>query len=190
MNVQSWVPKSPCCQFAGHLEKEWSWIIKWAAWGFLAALRSYHRSYTHHLRLQAANLESSIVACLGRTNAITTGNTANKSVYDTCKWDHRLWEWHKKKLHKLLPLDSQIEKIAYNQSKQRQRRLSRKAASTRMTSDPEVPSTVLNLSRITLSEVQTKLLSRGLSFSPTLCDINKEEKLDDLESYFRRLRLK
>ena len=83
------MPKSPCRQFAAHLEKEWTRIIKQAAWWFLEALKSYHRSCAHHLRLQAANLESSIVARLGRANAKATTNIT-KSIYD--KWDHLLWD--------------------------------------------------------------------------------------------------
>ena len=62
-----------------------------------------------------------------------------------------------------------------------------KAALTRRTSDPEEPSTVVNLSGVALSEVETKLLLRGLSFCPTPHHINKEETLDGSESYFRCL---
>ena len=53
-----------------------------------------------------------------------------------------------------------------------------------------MPSTVINLSRIHLSEDEVKLLSRGLSFCPTPRRASKEEVLDDLEGYFRCLRLK
>ena len=60
----------------------------------------------------------------------------------------------------------------------------------RTTSDLEEPSTVVNLSGVPLSEEEVKLLSRGLSFCPTPHHNNKEEILDDLEGYFRRLRLK
>ena len=49
---------------------------------------------------------------------------------------------------------------------------------------------MVNLSGVALSEAEINLLSRGLSFCPTPHRINKEEILDDLESYFRRLRLK
>ena len=57
-------------------------------------------------------------------------------------------------------------------------------------SDPELPTTVVNLSGIALEEAEINLLSKGLSFCPSPRHIRKEEILDDLEKYFRRLRLK
>ena len=41
-----------------------------------------------------------------------------------------------------------------------------------------------------LSETEINLLSKGLSFSSSLLHTKKEEILDDLENYFRRLHLK
>ena len=61
---------------------------------------------------------------------------------------------------------------------------------TRMNSDPEAPTTVVNLSGIALSEAEINLLSKGLSICPTPRHIEKEQILDDLEKFFRRLRLK
>ena len=54
----------------------------------------------------------------------------------------------------------------------------------------EEPPTVINLSTVALNNDEISLLSRGLSFCPTPWQANQEEILDDLESYFRRLRLK
>ena len=51
-------------------------------------------------------------------------------------------------------------------------------------------STVINLSTDHLSKDEVNLLSRGLSFCPTARRPNEEKVLDDLEGYFRRLRLK
>ena len=48
----------------------------------------------------------------------------------------------------------------------------------------------MNLSGVALSEAETNLLSKGLSFCPTPRHMKKEEILDDLEKFFRRLRLK
>ena len=59
-----------------------------------------------------------------------------------------------------------------------------------MSSDPDSPTTVVNLSGIALEEAEINLLSKGLSFCPSPRHIRKEEILDDLEKYFRRLRLK
>ena len=53
-----------------------------------------------------------------------------------------------------------------------------------------MPSTVINLSSIHLSEDKVNLLSKGLSFCPTPLQADKEKFLDDLEGCFRRLHLK
>ena len=50
--------------------------------------------------------------------------------------------------------------------------------------------TVINLSDAPLSDAETKLLSRGLSFCPTPPKLPSTQLLDDLESYHRRLRLR
>ena len=47
-----------------------------------------------------------------------------------------------------------------------------------------------NLSGVVLSKDETNLLSKGLSFWPTPDHLNSNQLLDDLENYFRRLRLK
>ena len=54
----------------------------------------------------------------------------------------------------------------------------------RMTGTPEQPSTLVNLSAITLNEEQ-HLLLRGLFFCPTPHQIDKKPILDDLESYYK-----
>ena len=49
---------------------------------------------------------------------------------------------------------------------------------------------MVNPSGVALSEAEINLLSRELSFGPTPRHINKQEILDNLESYFRHLRRK
>ena len=49
---------------------------------------------------------------------------------------------------------------------------------------------MVNLSGSALSEAEINLLSKGLSFCPTPRHIEKEQILDDLEKFFRRLHLK
>ena len=61
---------------------------------------------------------------------------------------------------------------------------------TTTTGDPEGPSTVVNIPCVDMKEDEIHLLSRRLSFCPTPRHINEKELLDDLEGYFRRLRLK
>ena len=114
INVRPCVPKVPCREPVAHLQKEWAQVIKRATWGFLASLRTYHRSCAHHLRLQATNLESSIVTWLGKTNGMTAINTA-KSIYD--QWYCHLWERQNKKLKKPLLLNSRINTITYQAKK-------------------------------------------------------------------------
>ena len=48
---------------------------------------------------------------------------------------------------------------------------------------------IIKLSNLPLSRADVSLLSKGLSFCPTLCHLNKKEVVDDLERYFRRLHL-
>ena len=188
INVHPCVPKAPCREPAARLQKQWAQIVRRAANGFLAALKTYHRSCAYHLRLQATNLESFIAARLGETRAETSKNIA-KTVYAKC--DRRLRERRNRKLKHLLPPDSRIRTIRYQQQKKRRRRFRRREShSTRTSSDPEVPTTVVNLSGNALSEAEINLLSKGLSFCPTPRHIEKEQILDDLEKFFRRLRLK
>ena len=55
---------------------------------------------------------------------------------------------------------------------------------------PETPNTVVNLSGVALGEAEINLLSTGLSFCPTPRQMKKEEILDDVEKFFRQLRVK
>ena len=48
----------------------------------------------------------------------------------------------------------------------------------------------MNLSGVALGRAEINLLSKGLSFCPTPRHMKKEEILDNLEKFFRRLRLK
>ena len=59
-----------------------------------------------------------------------------------------------------------------------------------MSSNPEAPKTMVNLSRNALSEAEINLLSKGLYFCPTPRHIEKEQSLNDLAKFFRWLRLK
>ena len=51
-------------------------------------------------------------------------------------------------------------------------------------------SLVVNLSGVVLRNEKINLLSKGLSFCPMPCHVNRNQLLDDLERYFRRLRLR
>ena len=111
--VHPCVPKAPCREPA-RLRKEREQIVRRAANGFLAVLKTYHRSCAYHLRLQATNLESFITARLGETRAETSMNIT-KTVYANC--DRRLRERRNRKLKHLLPSDSRIRTIRINNKK-------------------------------------------------------------------------
>ena len=89
INVNPCVPKSPSREPTSRLQKDWARITRRAANGFLAALRSYHRSCAHQLRLQATNLEPSMVAQEGKARANRSINIA-KEVYAKCDYHLRL----------------------------------------------------------------------------------------------------
>ena len=55
---------------------------------------------------------------------------------------------------------------------------------------PEDTTIVVNLSEENLSEEENILLSKGLSFSPTLTQLVENQFLDDLEAFFRWLCLR
>ena len=138
----------------------------------------YNRSCVQRLKLQATNLESSIAARLREARGKRYKEIA-KQVYAKC--DHHLREMRNKKLKKLLLPDSRIKTIQYQQQKRRRRRFRRREIySTRKSSDSESPTTVMNLSGVTLGETEVNLLLKGLSFCPTLGHRKKEEILDNL----------
>ena len=62
----------------------------------------------------------------------------------------------------------------------------REIYSTRKSSDPEAPTTVVNLSGVALDEAEINLLSKGPSFCPIPRHMKKEQILDKLEKFFRR----
>ena len=114
INVHPCVPKAPCQEPAARLQKQWAENVRQVDIGFLTALKTYHRSCAHHLRLQASNLESFIAASWGETRAETSRNIA-KTVY--AKYDRSLWERRNKKLQHLLLPNSRIRTIRYQQQK-------------------------------------------------------------------------
>ena len=114
INVHPCVPKAPRQKPVARLQKEWAQTVRRASNGFLAALKTYHRSCANHLRLQATNLESSIAARLGETRVKTSTNIA-KTVFAKC--DHRLRERRNRKLKYLFPPDSRIRTIRYQRQK-------------------------------------------------------------------------
>ena len=88
------VLKSPCRELAARLDKEWARIIRRASRDFLSALKVYHRSCSHHLRLQATNLETSIGNRFGRADTRALRVKA-EPIY--VKWSQRLQERRIKK---------------------------------------------------------------------------------------------
>ena len=72
-------------------------------------------------------------------------------------------------------------------TKERRRNDGRKNTTTKTLRET---TTVVNLSGQDLSDEENTLLSKGLSFCPTPRRLDENQLLDDLESFFRRLRLR
>ena len=97
---------------------------------------------------------------------------------------------HHTKLNKLHSFNSHIKHIEFQHLKHTWRRFRRKPLPSSNIGDQEKPCTVINLSGITFSNDEINLLSMGLSFCSFPHRANRDEILDDLESYFRLLHLK
>ena len=96
-------------------------------------------------------------------------------------WQQKLKERCQNKLSNLLPPRSHDKWVAYERNrcqKHRQCHFRRRMVLTQRTSDS--PSTVVNLSGVTLTDGEFHLLLRGLSFCPTPHHFNKDQLLDDL----------
>ena len=97
------------------------------------------------------------------------------------------WE---RKLDKLLPPVSYRKLTSQKRNQQRRRGQHKKASSTEEGNNTRQTTMVVNLSNATLSEAEINLLSKRLSFCPTPSRLETTEIEDDLESYYRYLRLK
>ena len=161
LKTQPCVLKSPCRELAARLDKEWESIIRRASRDFLSALKVYHRSCAHHLRLQATNLETSIGNRFGRVDTRVLRVKA-ETIY--AKWSQRLQERSIKKLKKLHSPTTITRKTKFRRPKRTCRRFKRKIPSPTRTGDQEESPTVINLSSVTLDNNKINLLSRGLSF--------------------------
>ena len=111
-----------------------------------------------------------------------------KAAY--AEWNLHLRDRRNSKLNKLCLPISHIERIEYQCSKRIRRSFIRKPPPSSVENDWKESSTVFNLSGIDHSTDELKLLSRGPSFFPTPRRVNRNEVLDGLECYLRRLRLK
>ena len=105
-------------------------------------------------------------------------------------WNLHLRERRQIKLNELYSPTSCIKQIELQRKKRRQLRFEKKPSSSNGVDNRREPSTVINLSRVHLTDDELKVLCRGLSFCPIPRRANHEEILDDLEGYIRRLRLK
>ena len=180
------MPKAPHQEYATCLQREWRNIIQRASIGFLVALKRYHRNCIEHLKHQATRLEKSMVLSSRRGKSIVRMDSV-KATYN--KWQCRLGERRRRKLENLVSCFP-IYVIASQRAKRRRRRFKRRKAMTRPQTDPDSTSTVVNISGVTLSDAETALLSKGLSFCPTPRHFDRNQLVDDIESFFRRLRLK
>ena len=93
-------------------------------------------------------------------------------------------------MNKLLSFYSRRKLTSRSRNKRRRRRRRAKIALVPKKANPVQTSMVVNLSGVALSTDESILLSKGLSFCPTPRRLDADRTLDDLEGFFRRLRLK
>ena len=171
------VPKPPVEELATRLQEQWSSIIRGAATRFLKVLKTYH--------LKSMKLITDEIA---RSTTHTPSD-----IQETIEHHERLLQERRtRKFNSLLP-PHLIQRQRFHRQhrlRQHQRRRRNAAQATATASDDNLPSTVVNLSGIPLSEAETSLLSKGLSFCPTPPQLQTVQLENDLESYFRRLRLR
>ena len=111
-----------------------------------------------------------------------------KATYN--QWQCRLGERLRHKLDNLVSCCPRDVNIASQQAKRRRQRFKRRKATTMLQTDPDSTSTVANISGFTVSDAETTLLSRGLSFCPTPRHFDRKQIVDYIESFHRRLHMK
>ena len=160
IKTQPCVPKSPCWELVPRLQKDWTRIIKKTCRNFLITLKLYHRGCAYNLWCQADDLKaSSIEARFGKTR-MTLMRKEAKAVYK--HQNFYLWERRNNKLNKLYSTNSCTRKIEYQRTKRTRRQFRRKPHSYCNADGREVPTTVINLSSIHLSDNEVNLLSKEL----------------------------
>ena len=128
-----------------------------------------------------------MVSSSGRNEPISQMDSA-KASYN--KWQCRLQERRRRNLDGLISPLPRVVDEASQRAKRRRRRFKRRSATTGLQTDPDSTSTVVNISGVTLSDADTTLLSKGLSFCPIPRHIDINQIVDDVETFFRRLRMK
>ena len=177
--IQPLVPKPPCQRLVNELNEQWRRIVRKASTQFLVALKHYHRGCIDELQQQLESTCNQAKVKLGETNFSAIYNKVKAA---SSKFRQYLLNKKNRKL-KAITLTSEGQK--------RRRHFRRRTPSTSAAQETPVdPSIVINLSGATLSSDEISLLSKGLTFCPVPRRVNENEILDDLESYFRRLRLK
>ena len=164
------------------LERQWEATLHQTSMQLLKHLKSYHRALTTKLLCEV----SSELAADSRSVAIPRVdiNSCMKNPFFANTYSQLQVRKHRK----LSKLRAQQQRLPKRQRKRRCRR--RRKPKQKL--DPlrtRPVDTVVNLSNVTLSEDETRVLSRGISFCPTPSNFDTTAVLDDLESYFRRVRL-
>ena len=149
----------------------------------LVALIKYHRRCEQHLEQYIVNETNKAVQTLVQSRM---KDVLEKTMAEYIKNKRRLEEKQQRKLHSLQILPSK------RSDKQKDRRKSRiqKKRRKHIRKSPEDTSIVVNLSGEDLKEEENILLSKGLSFCPAPTKLDKNQLLDNLESFFRWLCLR
>ena len=164
------------------LQRQWEATLHRTSMQLLKHLKSYHRALTTKLLCEV----SRELAADSRSVAIpgVDINSCMKNPFFANTYSQLQVRKHRK----LSKLRAQQQRLPKRQRKRRCRR--RRKPKQKL--DPlrtRPVDTVVNLSNVTLSEDETRVLSRGISFCPTPSNFDTTAVLDDLESYFRRVRL-
>ena len=169
IKIKPCVPKSSNWNYVARLVKEWAQISRRTTRGFLEAMKCYHSSCARSLWFQVSNLETSMINQLGRRVATTIDSS--ETVCNN--WTNRLRTQQRRKLDKLLPLETRTQLAFHYWQKQRRRRFRKKIATSEKVQIMGQPTTIINLSSVPLSGAEVSLLSKGLSFRPTPRRLNK-----------------
>ena len=180
ISTQPLVPKPPLQRLLNELNEQWGRIVRQASTQFLVALKYYHGRCKEELRQRLASTLDQAKLELEEENFLAIHHSVEAA---SSKFEQHLL---KKKNRKLKAITSSTSK-----KRKRRRRFRRRIASTSTAQEtPLDTSIVVNLSGVTLSSDEINLLSKGLTFCPVPRRVDKDQILDDLESYFRRLRLR
>ena len=175
------IKTAPTIENAGpgrHVWTEWKHILHRTSILLMQVLKQHHLSMTDHLHGEIEKRERS----LRRRSDFSTTKAAISVTITRAR--EELEERKQRKLDRL------FRSRPPHVRRSRRKRKTRHAPTTATPSVQPDRNTVVNLSNVPLSEAEESLLSRGLSFCPTPPKLDDFSLENDLEDFYRRLRLR